>query len=308
MKKSFLLLGLLAVSCASDPLFKVEEKRLSSISQTTYSFDKDGNPSGNFTSVLNFENNRLNKISYDDDFYEKFEYTGELVSKRQKFDMDNQLIAITTYEYDNLGRVTKIENSEGQHKISNETSYTPNQIISVWKNAWGHVSSERYIMTLNQVGKVTQEEVRLSDDYLLYYGIYNYSSNNLKGGRIKNFSSNSDPVEDSVYFSYINKKNKYYYKKFMFGSAWEINSSIENSVNFLPISNVSWEDLLSIYPSVSDDLITGYITREVDVRYIYTFDDSGDLASQIEEREYLDGKKEKVITNYSFKASLTSAP
>lgn len=308
MKKSFLLLGLLAVSCASDPLFKVEEKKLSSIRQITYSFDKDGNPSGNFTSVVNFENDKLSKINYNNDFYEKFEYTGELVSKRQKFNSDNQLIATAIYEYDPLGRITRIESNEGQYMISNETTYTTNQIISIWKNAWRHASYERYTMILNDNGKIAEEEVRLSNDLLLYKGVYDYTTNNLKSGRLKIFRTNSSQIEDSVYFSYINKKNKYYHKKFMFGSAWEINSSIENSVNFLPLGNVNCEDLLSIYPSVSADLITGYHTHEVDIRHSYTFDDSGDLVSQIEEREYLDGRKEKVITNYSFKAPLASAP
>jgi hypothetical protein len=75
---------------------------------------------------------------------------------------------------------------------------------------------------------------------------------------------------------------------------------VKTSVNRL--SHGVAEDLLSVYPSTSENLIFGYSANEVTVNFSYSFDNSGNLISQTESREYLDGRNEKVITNYKYKA------
>lgn len=303
----FITLGLIVIACSNESLFKTGEKELSSITRTMYSVDKNGNAS-NTTATLTFQGKEIKDIRYDGLYSETFEYLDGSISKRRKFDLNKTPVSTVNYSYDNLGRITKIESQIGDKLISNETNYNDDtrQINSVWKNVPGHIIYERYVLTANQEGQISQEAVRLSDNSILYYGSYEYSVNNLASCKIKVLPNDLNQKGDSINFKYLDKKNTGYYKKFMFGKQWKINASIENAVNFSPFVTSRWEDLLSIYPMISENLISEYSTKEVSVSFSYTFDDQGDVTMQIEQRTYANGGSERIITNYVYSAQLIS--
>lgn len=299
MKNLAVFLSLLTFGCSTynDPLQKIGAKKLSTIRQTTLINNANGDAESTGNRVVTIENDQITKIQYGKWHQEKFYYAGNLLSKRVRSSGSLSLDS-TLYTYDSRGRIIKIENNRDiPYPISNETSYAGNQISSMWKNAPGHVIQESYALTLNELGQIKSEEVKGSIGQIMYKGEYHYNVGNLTSAVLR-----IGARKDSIIFSYLNKLNNRYHKQFMFGSDWRLKSAIENAVNFLPLNEIKWEDLLSVYPSTSNNLVSGYSTYEVAVSFTYTFDNGGDLVSQIESREYRDGRKEKIITYCEYKS------
>lgn len=299
MRSALTILVILSIfSCSNEPPFHIGGKVLSIIKQTRTAFDKDGRQIALQFSHYYITNGQLSKVIAANN-YEIFEYTGTRVSRRLKYSLSDQLISTTTHTYDDLGRLVGIVYSDGQNTVSNETHYVGNKVISVWNNAWGHFSYERYVMTLNDAGQITREEVWLNNDSLLEKGIYHYTeNNNLDHGEI------NGPENDSLFFSYYPLENKQALNKLVFGEKWRMNSSIVHAVNFLTVGPNLLDNLLSVYPDISDNLISVYKSKRLRIVYSYTFDSSGNITSRKETRYFLDGYHDEIVTEYAYVAKL----
>jgi hypothetical protein len=298
-----IILCFVVISCVNDP-FQVDKKVLVSIDVKSYDTGVAGQEIYLTGYELTIQADKLTRI-VSNDRYQNFEYVGDLVSKRLEYNLKDELTSDTRYQYDDLGRITRIvrnELGELPTTITNETRYENNQIISNWKNAWGYFTNFTSRYSLNAKNEVEKEESLLSDGTVFDTYRYTYSGVNLKDCFRKGKSDFLFDAEDTLSFEYTNTQRKVYYKKFMFGAQWRINSLIENSVNFFNVSSDFY--LISVDPEISDNLIARYGTEKVKVNYTYTFDDLGDVRTEVREKVFPDGQKYKTVTTYTYAFTL----
>lgn len=300
MKKlTIMIISLFTISCQSDEGFRISKKILSSITITSRNTQQDGVEFYLGSTTLTISENKLTKIVTSNS-YQVFEYSENLVTKRLEYNLQNQLISLTNYTYDGSGRITKVEKNEleNPHIITNETTYNQNKAKSIWKGACGYLNPYVTKFSIDEFGQLLKEDVANANDSIFDSYDYNYSNGNLVGCLRKGSSNFLLNEEENMIFNYA-KGNKNYYKKFMFGADWKINSAIENSVNFF--SPYDEGNFITIDPETSDELILSYGTeKKFKVNYAYTYDNQGDVISQSKETTYPDGRKYKTTTNYNY--------
>ncbi|MBI3218656.1 MAG: hypothetical protein HYZ44_04030 [Bacteroidetes bacterium] len=305
MKKlSLLILCFIMISCGNDVLFQMDSKMLVSIDVKSYYTDISGQEKYFSSHQLTIDGDKLIKIVTNTG-HQDLEYIDQNVSKRLEYNLNGELISDTRYYYDNLGRITGIVKNglgESPYTIINETRYENNQVIVNWKNAWGYFTNFTSTYLLNSRNEVENEELLFPDGTIFDTHHYTYSGSNLKNCFRKRMNSSLSHVEDTLSFEYVNIPRKIYFKRFMFGANWRLNSLIENSVDFSSVS--SDFKLLSVDPETSDQLILRYGNEKVNVNYDYTFDEQGDVRSEVRMTNFPDGQKYKTITTYTYSFAL----
>ena len=296
MKKNavfvILLIGLIAASCSEKAPFGVKVANnlgLTSISR-----------SGDNSYTINFYQGKPIDIQYGTS-HDEFEYHSGLIYKWLSFDHENKLTLTVIYSYDAMGRIASIEYNPTKpplwgDTLTNTTNYTDNQIVSIWNSRHGYIRKSK--MTLNQQGVIIMDEVSHLDG-TINSTKYAYSNGNLTSCTLSN-SKNSETEFRS--FTYLNKKNSYYnyYKKFLFGAEWKNNSAID-----FPDNNLDYHFLnpfsQSVYPQVSQNLISTYSMGKVSASVGHEFDHEDNLKTQIEELTFADGSKRTIITYFIYK-------
>ncbi len=301
-----LFVGLVVVSCSSEPFsgLKVANKSLISITRNQYIADSSGDLGLPNQVRIDFLADKPISIQYLGG-HDEFEYKSGLLYKWLSFTNQtnqNKLVSTIIYSYDNNGRITRIEINPATPPIQgdsakNVTIYTDNQIISTWSIKNGFY--KKTILTLDKNDEIIKEEVSLWDGSTSTT-FYSYINKNLISCEIS--SSGSKNVELRT-FAYSDKTNKYnnYYKKLFFGAEWRNNSALDFPDNILdaPFFNFSIFKQ-SVYPQVSEKLISNYSTSDVSVLTSYTFDNQDDLKSQTEDYSFSNGQKMRIISSFNY--------
>lgn len=100
----FSALALLFVSCSSEDTPEDTSSTASVLLKRIVETDPDGIVS---TATITYSGNKIVKMSFDDGTYENYTYTGDLITKSESFDENDDLYESFIYVYDSNGKLTE---------------------------------------------------------------------------------------------------------------------------------------------------------------------------------------------------------
>jgi hypothetical protein len=277
MKKIILLFtGLLIVSCSNEELGNSDTKSgLVSIRENRYM-----NNQLTTYKTLNFSDDKLITIDYyDDRDYDEYAYNDQgLVSKIIEHQAPGGVYMITTYLYDEKGRIIEFNKIPGPlysfpEKGKYEFTYLSDKIILT--TTYDAAKPEKVEISLNASNNITKRTIF----YDAYSYNYTYENGNLTDNSL--FYKNKFLTGDYTKYVYSNLKNEYNYKKFIFGKEWKLNSYINGIyLNTPDLTDLS-ENLVSEYMTSSVDQINpADYTYILTSKYKYVFNDKNQMEKQ----------------------------
>jgi|GEM_PF-7031427 len=300
MKKRNILLSfsivLILFSCSSD-----DDSGSSNTAQNLVSVTKDyyTNNSQTASTKFNFYNDKLINIQYSDNSYDDIYYEAGLISRILEFNANNEWIWTTVYTYDSSNRLTRKNVIPSPNNPITDVSrqkqilYNGNLIQS--ENSWSDGGFHKNTITLNSEDFIIEDNQFSINNELVAQRNFEYVDNNLSRQTIKDRNGNLTYEET---YNYTDKSGSepYNYSKYLFGSQWKNNSSLNKQFGLGQITPYE----------VSGNYISDYYTRSLSTNtsktgtFNYKFNSNKNIIKQTENINLSTGEVYKIITTYEY--------
>ncbi|MDR6761356.1 hypothetical protein J2Y38_001565 [Flavobacterium sp. 2755] len=291
MKKIIVLFAALTiVSCSNEEIADPGTKtNLSSIRFNDY----HKNLLINSQDML-FENEKLTTVKNYDDTHSDYTYNNQnLVSKIIDYNSSGEILVITTFLYNNTGKITEMKQLSGpanEEILNGKFVFTHLAGKIVLTKTTENNPPESLEILFNSNNEIEKRTTFLGD----YFFKYDFVNGNLeKSSQVGNNGSLSERFTN---YKYTNLKNNYSYKKLLYGKEWKLNSYLSSFLNFNS----------SIMIDLSENLISEYTEtqffKESNLTVIftskagYTFDNKDRMTKMTEDFSMENSGK---ISNYN---------
>lgn len=304
-----LLIALLIVSCSNDSDNAVPANKNTTLSTITKNYYLNGSLNLK-SSKIYFINEKVSVIRFLDGTYDDYKYNSDnLVSSILKYNSANTLLFTTNYSYDNLKRITKIEeipttsySGTQQVKIRN-FAYYQNKIVFIREFPSQEFYSYTYELLLDNNNKIIKNNWIGYNDVVFSNILSSYEYIYTNGNLI------SANVDDEI--SYNDLKNDYSYKKTLFGKEWKQNSFLANLYPDIEKSVTSYNSYYYWITEIeiSENLISAYKKKYLEqfnfnMTASYEFNDKKQILKEIKNykvttgNDMMDSVKLEIIYDY----------